>query len=82
MGYHPTTRSREYREGWKGRKRIYRCRSCGSKFQVDTLKPLPIKDRICEQCKAYLLESIEADGEARKEMIGIPCKPAPWKRIE
>ena len=45
------TRTREYREGWRGRRRTYICRSCGEKFQVDTLTPLPEKQRICGNCK-------------------------------
>ena len=51
MGYHPTTRSREYREGWIGRRRTYRCRNCSEKFQVDTSNPLPLKDRLCYACR-------------------------------
>ena len=53
MGYHPATRCREYVEGWLGRKRTYRCRTkgCGNKFQVDTRDPLPIKDRVCPECR-------------------------------
>jgi len=47
----PTTRCREYKEGWKGRKRTYKCRECGEKFQVDTLNALPLEDRICPPCK-------------------------------
>lgn len=50
MGYHPTTRSREYREAWKGRRRTYGCRGCGEKFQVDTLDPVPEKARYCSEC--------------------------------
>ena len=50
MGYHPTTRSRDYREGWLGRRRTYKCRTCGEKFQVDTLGPLTEKDRHCHAC--------------------------------
>ena len=45
-----TTRTREYREGWLGRRRNYRCRQCGSKFQVDTRYSLPEKERICPEC--------------------------------
>jgi excisionase family DNA binding protein len=35
VGYHPQTRSREYREGWTVRKRWYKCRWCGKKFRHD-----------------------------------------------
>lgn len=45
-----TTRCREYREGWLGRRRNYLCRKCGNKFQVDTRNPLPESDRICPSC--------------------------------
>ena len=48
----PTTRSREYVEGWKGRRRSYHCTECNEKFQVDTLNPLPVIDRACSMCKA------------------------------
>lgn len=47
----PITRTREYREGWLGRRRNYRCRGCGEKFQVDTKSPLPEKDRLCSECR-------------------------------
>lgn len=45
------SRCRERTEGWVGRRRTYKCRDCGHKFQVDTLNPLPLKDRICPQCR-------------------------------
>lgn len=51
MGYHPTTRNREYREGWLGRRRTYQCRECGIKFQTDILNPLPEIDRVCPDCR-------------------------------
>ena len=44
------TRSRAVKEGWQGRRRTYKCRECDNKFQVDTLSPLPIKDRFCPSC--------------------------------
>jgi transposase-like protein len=50
MSFRPTTRCREYREGWLGRRRTYKCRTCGNKFQVDTLGPLPEKLRNCKDC--------------------------------
>ena len=46
-----TTRSREYREGWLGHRRTYKCRKCGEKFQVDTREPLPEERRLCDTCK-------------------------------
>lgn len=46
----PTTRCREYREGTRSRRRNYKCRRCGEKFQVDTINPLPEKARICPGC--------------------------------
>lgn len=46
-----TSRCREKTEGWIGRRRTYKCRSCRIKFQVDTLYPLPIEDRYCNSCK-------------------------------
>ena len=46
------SRSRQAREGgWLGRRRNYRCRRCGNKFQVDTIRPLAEEDRICHICK-------------------------------
>lgn len=45
-----TTKTREYREGWLGRRRTYTCRKCRSKFQVDTKGPLPENKRICPKC--------------------------------
>ena len=48
----PQTRSRIYREGRTSRRRTYTCRrkGCGRKFQVDTLKPIPERERICGHC--------------------------------
>lgn len=51
MGNHPTTRSRQHREGWLGRKKNYICRECHQPFQVDTLNPLPEIDRVCPDCR-------------------------------
>lgn len=51
MGYHPTTRSREYRQGWLGRRRTYRCRECGNKFQEDRMEPMPEYNRVCPDCR-------------------------------
>jgi len=51
MGYHPMTKSREYRQGWLGRRRNYVCRECGEGFQVDTLNALPGIDRVCQICR-------------------------------
>jgi len=46
-----TSRCREKIEGWRGRRRNYKCRNCGQKFQVDALNPLPENDRICSTCR-------------------------------
>ena len=46
----PTTRCREYREGWTGRRRNYKCRGCGQKFQHDG-NQLPEKLRYCGECR-------------------------------
>lgn len=46
----PQSRSRECREGWLGRRRNYKCRICHQPFQLDLLRPLPVKERICRQC--------------------------------
>ena len=51
MGNHPTTRSREYREGCKGRRRTYTCTECAKSFQEDRLSPLPEIDRVCPLCR-------------------------------
>ena len=45
------TRTRAYRDGWRGRRRWYKCRQCNEKFQVDTRDPLPKAERICSICK-------------------------------
>lgn len=45
------TRCREYREGWLGRRRMYRCSECHNKFQVDTLNPLPQIEHVCLDCR-------------------------------
>lgn len=50
MCYHPATRSRAYREDWCGRRRNYKCRKCGVKFQRDTSRPVPPGARICASC--------------------------------
>lgn len=46
-----TSRCREKTEGWKGRRRNYRCRECGVKFQANTLSALPEIDRVCPNCR-------------------------------
>lgn len=51
MGYHPTTRCREYREGWLGRRRTYYCVECQKLIHVDTLNPIPKIDRVCSECR-------------------------------
>lgn len=53
MGYHPTTRCREYREGWTGRRRNYFCRECGHTFQSDTSSSLQEIDRVCPDCRSH-----------------------------
>jgi hypothetical protein len=45
------TRSREYREGWLGRRRTYKCIICTDKFQEDRCGPLPKRERICPYCR-------------------------------
>ena len=46
------SRSRRVREGgWLGRRRNYKCRRCHERFQVDTIRPLTEKDRLCLACK-------------------------------
>jgi hypothetical protein len=47
-----TSRCREKMEGRIGRRRTYKCRGCGKKFQEDRLGPLPIEERICDDCRA------------------------------
>lgn len=56
MSLETTTRSREYREGKISRRRTYRCRKCGEKFQEDRLSPLPENERICPDCLAKAKE--------------------------
>ncbi len=45
-----SSRSREKQEGWLGRRRTYKCRGCGEKFQTDTRDPIPEKERRCPKC--------------------------------
>lgn len=33
------------------RRRTYRCRQCGNKFQQDRTSSLPLKERICPMCR-------------------------------
>ena len=47
-----SSRCRETKDGWRGRRRTYICRICGQKLQVDTLNPLPEKERTCHLCKS------------------------------
>lgn len=44
-----TSRCREYREGWTGRRRNYKCRNCGKKFQHDG-RQIPAGARYCLEC--------------------------------
>ena len=44
------SRSREKIEGWTGRRRNYKCRGCGQKFQHDGGQ-LPERERICAKCR-------------------------------
>ena len=46
-----TCRSRACREGWLGRRRTYKCRTCGDKFSLDLLNPMPVAERICRKCR-------------------------------
>lgn len=67
MGYHPTTKSRQYTEGWQGRRRTYQCRECLDKFQVDTLKPLAEVNRVCPSCRLVTQVFIFKDRRTDKE---------------
>jgi transposase-like protein len=51
-----TCRSRACREGWLGRRRTYTCRTCGDKFTVDTLNPLPEERRNCLKCRTAVVQ--------------------------
>lgn len=55
MGYHPTTKSRAYKEGWAGRRRNYKCRGCGEKFCYDGGQ-LPEYLRFCDKCMMHGLK--------------------------
>ncbi len=50
-----TSHCREKAEGWRGRRRNYKCRECGVKFQDDVLKPLPEIDRVCFNCRMHTI---------------------------
>ena len=45
------SRCKEKMWGELGRRRTYRCRQCGKKFKVETLEPLPARERICSFCR-------------------------------
>lgn len=70
MGYRTTTRSREYRQGWLGRKRNYLCRECGVKFQVDTSGSLPEIDRVCPKCgeRTYVYTFVDKRNGKEKQV--------------
>ncbi len=69
MGYHPTTRCREYREGWLGRRRSYTCRECGIKFEEDKLSPLPEIDRVCPDCRKRTYVYTFVNKRSGKELL-------------
>lgn len=69
MGYQPTTKAREYREGWKGRRRTYHCRECKGKFQADTLHALPEIDRVCPTCMKRTFVYTFTDKTTGKEQV-------------
>ncbi|MBA7585413.1 hypothetical protein ES708_27392 [subsurface metagenome] len=50
------SRCREKIEGWRGRRRWYKCRQCDTPFRVDTLEPLPEAERICSVCRGKVKE--------------------------
>lgn len=57
------SRNREYAEGWRGKRRTYRCLVCGEEFVVDTLNPSKKAERICQECKKMeVLCSVSACG--------------------
>lgn len=49
-----TSRCREKIEGRISRRRTYRCRTCNSHFQVDSLHALDEANRICPDCRGYV----------------------------
>jgi hypothetical protein len=51
--------SREAVSGWKGRRRNYKCHSCGDRFRVDSTLPIPESLRLCPDCcpsEAWLID--------------------------
>ena len=48
-----TSRCREKVEGWRGRRRTYKCMECQTKLHVDTLNPLPKDNRLCDYCQRH-----------------------------
>ena len=69
---HTTTSSREYTEGWKGRRRSYHCTECNEKFQVDTLNSLPVIDRVCRLCKLLTSIYVFVDKKGKEFLIRGP----------
>ena len=61
------SRCREKVEGWRGRKRTYKCIECQTKFQVDTLEPLPKHERLCTYCNTHTSLYIFIDKNTGKE---------------
>lgn len=55
-GYGTTSRCRAVREGKISRRRTYMCRKCGEGFRVDTMAPVPVKERICPTCELHPVE--------------------------
>lgn len=68
----PATRTREYKEGWLGRRRTYHCTECNDKFQVDTLNPLPNIERVCPACRVITNVYTFVDKRGKEVLIRAP----------
>lgn len=61
------SKCKEKMEGRTGRRRTYKCIECQTKFQVDTLEPLPKQDRLCNYCRIHTSLYTFVDKKTGKE---------------
>lgn len=66
------TKTREYLEGWKGRRRTYRCTECGCKVRVDTLNALPKHERVCPDCRAFTTVYVFVSPKGKEHYVRAP----------
>ena len=64
------SRSHEYMTGTLSRRRSYKCRICGESFQLYLLRPLPIKDRVCDKCEPKQKGGVSSETEEKNCLVG------------